>query len=54
MYIYIYIYINKCIKDGKYVEDFKKAEVHPLYKKNDKKRKSNYRSVSILSNVSKV
>ena len=30
---YIYINLNKCIKDGEYVEDFKKVEVHLLYKK---------------------
>ena len=51
---YIYINLNKCIKDGEYVEDFKKAEVRPLYKKDGRKEKSNYRPVSILSNVSKV
>ena len=51
---YIYIDLNKCIKGGEYVEDFKKAEVHPLYKKDGRKEKSNYRPVSILSNVSKV
>ena len=51
---YIYINLNKCIKDGEYVEDFKKAEVRPLSKKDGRKEKSNYRPVSILSNVSKV
>ena len=51
---YIYINLNKCIKDGEYVEDFKKAEVRLLYKKDGRKEKSNYRPVSILSNVSKV
>ena len=51
---YIYINLNKCIKDGEYVEDFKKAEVRPLYKKDGRKEKSNYRPVSILSNVSKI
>ena len=51
---YIYINLNKCIKNGEYVEDFKKAEVRPLYKKDGRKEKSNYRPVSILSNVSKV
>ena len=51
---YIYINLNKCIKDGEYVEDFKKAEVRPLYKKDVRKEKSNCRPVSILSNVSKV
>ena len=36
---YIYINLNKCIKDGEYVEDFKKAEVRPLYKKMVEKKK---------------
>ena len=48
---YIYINLNKCIKDGEYVEDFKKAEVRPLYKIDGRKEKSNYRPVSILSNL---
>ena len=51
---YIYINLNTCIKDGEYVEDFKKAEERPLYKKDGRKEKSNYRPVNILSNVSKV
>ena len=38
-YIYIYINFNKYIKDGEYVEDFKKAEVLPLYKKDGRKKK---------------
>ena len=40
-YIYsnIYINLNKCITDGEYVEDFKKAEVRPLYKKDGRKKK---------------
>ena len=42
------------IKDEEYVEDFKKAEVHPMYKKDGRKEKSNYRPASIFSNVSKV
>ena len=36
---YIYINLNKCIKDGEYVEDLKKAEVRPLYKKDGRKEK---------------
>ena len=51
---YIYINFNKCIKDGEYIEDFKKVEVRPLYKKDVRKEKSNCRPVSIFSNVSKV
>ena len=50
----MYINLNKYIKDGEYVEDFKKAEVCQLYKKDGRKEKSNYRPVSILSDVSKV
>ena len=48
---YIYINLNKCIKDGEYVEDFKKVEVRPLYKKDGRKEESNCRPVSILSDV---
>ena len=51
---YFYINLNKCMKDGKYVEDFEKAVVRPLYKKDGRKEKSNYRPVSVLSNISKV
>ena len=51
---YMYINLNKCDKDGEYVEDFKKAEVRPLYKNDGREEKSNYRPVSILSKVSKV
>ena len=51
---YIYINLNKCIKDGEHIEDFKKVEVRPLYKKDGRKEKSNCRPVSIFSNVSKV
>ena len=50
----IYINVNKCIKDGQHVEDFKKAKVSPMYKKDGRKEKSNYKPVNILSNVSKV
>ena len=49
----IYINLNKCTNDEEYVEDFKKAEVRPMYKKDGRKEKSNYRPASIFSNVSK-
>ena len=51
---YLYIDLNKCIKDGEYVEDFKNAEVRPLYQKDGREEKSKCRPVSILSNVSKI
>ena len=49
---YVYINLNKSMKDRKYVEDFENAEVRPPYKKDGRKEKSNYRPV--LSNISKV
>ena len=50
---YIQINLNKSIKDGKYFEDFQKAEVRPMYKKDGRKEKRYYRPVSIFSNLSK-
>ena len=46
--------INHCITEGKSIADFKNAEVLPLYKNNGRADKSNYRSISILSNNSKL
>ena len=46
--------INLCIAAGKFIDDFKQAEVRPLYKKDGRTDKSNYRPISILSNVSKI
>ena len=46
--------INLCIAGGKYIDDFKQAEVCQLYKKDGRTDKSNYRPISILSNVSKI
>ena len=40
--------INLCIAAGKLIDDFKQAEVRPLYKKDGKKDTSNYRPISIL------
>ena len=45
---------NICHETGSFPEDLKCAEVVPIYKKNDKKDKSNYRPISLLSNISKV
>ena len=46
--------INLCIAAEKFIDDFKQAEVRPLYKKDGRTDKSNYRPISILSNVSKI
>ena len=46
--------INLCIAAGKLIDDFKQDEVRPLYKKDGKTDKSNYRPISSLSNVSKI
>ena len=51
---FIYKSINRCITEGNFIADFKKAEVLPLYKNNGRADKSNYRPISILSNVSKL
>ena len=36
------------------MDAFKKAEIRPLYKKDGRTEKSNYRSITVLSNVSKI
>ena len=46
--------INNCTNEGSYVDAFKKAEIRPIYKKDGRTEKSNYRSISVLSNVSKI
>ena len=45
---------NNCIAIGIFPECFKTAEVIPTYKKNKPREKTNYRSISILSNISKI
>ena len=51
---FIYKSINHCITEGNFIADFKKAEVLPHYKNNGRADKSNYRPISILSNISKL
>ena len=43
--------VNKCINQGSYVDDLKKTEIQPFYKKDGRTEKSNYRPISVLSNV---
>ena len=45
---------NESIKLGKFPDILKKAEVTPVYKKDDMNDKQNYRPTSALSNLSKV
>ena len=43
---YIATSINRCITEGTFVNAFKKAEVRPVYKKEGRTEKSNYRPIS--------
>ena len=44
---------NKCIIDGKFPDQLKKADVSPVYKKGNHNDKTNYRPVSILPSFQK-
>ena len=50
--------ISKCFSEYFFLDDLKRAEVIPIFKKDIKKDsknlKENYRPVSILSNISKI
>ena len=45
---------NKCIIDGNFPDQLKKADVSPIFKKGNHNDKTNYRPVSILSSLSKI
>ena len=45
---------NSCLESGVFLDELKLAAVVPVFKKHDKKDKSNYRPISILSNISKI
>ena len=45
---------NSCLETGSFPEDLKCAEVVPIYKKNNKKDKSDYVPISLLSSIPKV
>ena len=51
---FLYNNFNSCLHSGMFPDELKFTEVVPLYKKNDKTDKSNYRPISILSNISKI
>ena len=46
--------INNCFEKGDFHDEVKLSEVLPIFKKHDSLLKENYRSVSILSHVSKI
>ena len=48
---FLYNNFNSCLESGIFPDELKLAEVVPVYKKNDKKDESNYRAISILSNI---
>ena len=46
--------INKTFLDNYFPKELKKAEIIPVYKKDDHLKKENYRPVSLLYHVSKI
>lgn len=46
--------INQCFSQGKFPDSLKIAKVLPIYKAGDKKSLSNYRPISLLSDMSKI
>ena len=45
---------NKCIIDGKFPDQLKKADVSPVFKKGNHNNKINYQPLSILPSLSKI
>ena len=46
--------INHCIENGKFPSNLKIADITPIFKKNDRLLKVNYRPVSMLPTISKI
>ena len=46
--------INECIKQNKFRNELKIADITPIFKKEDPLDKTNYRPISILPTVSKI
>ena len=47
-------HFNYCITNHEFPDELKHADVIPIHKKNEKCNKTNYRPVSILTNISKI
>ena len=45
---------NECLDKGEYPDCLKKANIKPLHKKNARTEVSNYRPISLLSNINKI
>ena len=45
---------NNCVDKGVFPDDLRHADVTPIHKKKDNSDKINYRTVSILPNISKI
>ena len=45
---------NKCMEHGKFPTLWKKAHVSPIFKANDRQNHTNYRPISLLSNIGKI
>ena len=51
---FICIHFYYCIDVGEFPQAFKHADITPVHKKKEKSDKTNYRPVSILSNIPKI
>ena len=47
-------HVNYCIANGEFPNELKHANVLPVHKKNEKCNKTNYRPMTILTNISKI
>ena len=43
-----------CITYGEFIDELKHADIIPVHRKNEKCEKTNYRPMSILTNISKI
>ena len=51
---FICLHFNHCIDIGEFQGVFKHGDIKSLYKKKEKSNRTNYRTVSILPNLSKI
>ena len=51
---FFFLNLNNCITSSVFPSNLKNAEITPVHKKDSKNTESNYRPVSILSNISKI